>query len=1062
MPEFRRFATSRLTVLACSLLAADIPSARAADPVRANAVVSLTFDEPNANPASAAVTVAGNSQPFSAALVNGPIRVVSPFWNQAGKSALRLDATKKQFVRLANVPYLDRPDAATLSFFFLSLHQSADGNAHGIVGKRSDGARGTNYGINYVPDKDTFQVYVNDGRGFHIANYSARQAVGSRRLVHLTATLEVGDAPAPDVDTNRDDVLVRLFVNGEPAAPKSVTGGDISGTDVWLTHLNVAGLLNDAPLTLGSSTPEIEYTSGVIDEFLLFARALSPAESQRLFLEMAGSNASQLAWQELAYKSAPPLPAIESVSQLGIQIGQKTRLSIEGTSLAGEPRVDLPIAGLKQSIAKGSTDRHLIVDLTLPADVPPGIYPLSVCTAGGISKAVGIAVDGLPQLLVGDSAPDRPANLPAAFSGLIAGAGQSRIYFNGKAGARVVAEVEARRIGSGLEPVLELKNAAGNGLAIEWGKAYLRGDARTEVTLPADGTYYLELHDLSYNAPADSPFRVLLGDFRAVDQYFPAVLARGSEGAVEPVGTGIPPGTLIAANLKGDPTGVAKYLVVPRELHASGPMPAIRISDGAEILQVSQPANQLQTVDARFADKRNVPVAVNGRLSQPGEVDRYLLAVMPGQTLALNVEGRSLNSPVEGEISILSHPDGKVLATDGGKPGAAAQGFQYQVPADVSAIEVAVRDLLGRGGRHFVYRLRIAPAGQPNFNLALLDSRINVPEKGRAVAELRVDRAGYAGPINLHVEGDEHLSIEPKQLPAEGASRKVLVTFTSNGDKPVIGVQRLRVVGESVGINPPVRHIAIIDAPNQAQLAGFLDSLPAAARGSVPAKIEMAAMPKFVLKGVDTEWPLTAAATAGDVGAWLRLSLVSTESPRKSEPNTRRRRNKPPLVAAPDQAISTSARKGSVKISVPVDMAEPMIDVAIKADVVPHPYSNRVIATTYSAPFRLLVQDPVGLNIDAASLNLVSATSGKIRGKLKRHPAYKQPVILAIAGLPAGYAASPATIAADKTDFEIPVTVPTEPAARAVPNVAISVTLPDGKVSLRQPLDLRVAPPGKK
>jgi hypothetical protein len=1063
MPLIRSIALSSCFAMLLGGQFAGAPAIRAADPVRANAMVSVTFDEPGGN---AAVTVAGYAKPFSAAIVNSGIRVASPFWNQTGKTALRLDAGKKQYVQLTDIPYLDRPDAVTLSFFFLSLHSASDQIPHGILGKRSSDARGTNYGINYVPATDTFQLYVNDGRGFRIASYSAGSVIGSRRLAHLTATFEVGDAPAPDMDNDRDDVLVRLFVNGEQVAPKSIAGGDISGGDAWFTNLNIPGLLNDAPLTLGSSTPEIEHTSGVIDEFLLFTRALSPADAHRLFLELAGPNGPALAKRELDERRMAAPPTIDSVSQFGLQIGRTTRLSIRGSGLAGNPRIDLPIHAIKQTVLPRSNARRLVVDLSVPADVPPGIYPLSVVTKAGISKATGIAVDGLPQLLVGDSAPDRPATLPAAFSGLLSGAAQGRIYFNGKAGARVVAEVEARRIGSGLEPVLELKSAAGSTLAIEWGKTFLRGDARVETTLPQDGAYYLELHDLSYNAPGESPYRLLLGDFRAVDSFFPPVVARGTELNVEPVGTGIPPGTLIAANLKGDPLGLAKLLMVPPELHASGPLPPIRISDGVEVLEVAQPGSQLQTVDARFADKRHASIAVSGRLSKPGEIDRYLLAVAPGQSLSLSVEGRSLNSPVEGEISILSHPDGKVLTTDGGMPGAAANGIQFQVPADQSAVEIAIRDLLGRGGPQFVYRVRITPAGQPNFTLALLDSQFNIPHNGRAVARMRVDRTSYAGPINLKIEGNDQISIAPKQLGAEGGSRTVLVTFASMNGKSPAEARRLRIVGESVGLNPPIRRIVVVEVPNQAQLAGFSDQVPTAPRGEAPARIDASSVPKFLLKGVDAEWPLTMKESKDEPGSWLRLSLVSTETARPRDPNDngnrRRRRNKPLVAAAADQALAAANAGGTLKVSVPLDVVDPAIDFVVKADIVPHPYSDRVLATTYSQPFRMLVQDPVALDLDGASMNLVVGAPGKIRGKLVRHPEFKQPLNVAISGLPAGYSTRPVSVAGDKSDFEIPVTVANETAARVLPNVSIVVTLADGKVPITRPIELKVAPPKKK
>jgi len=52
-----------------------------------------------------------------------------------------------------------------------------------------------------IPAADVFQVYRDDGaRGFHIANYSARQGYGVRRLVHLTALSEVGRRSGPDAE----------------------------------------------------------------------------------------------------------------------------------------------------------------------------------------------------------------------------------------------------------------------------------------------------------------------------------------------------------------------------------------------------------------------------------------------------------------------------------------------------------------------------------------------------------------------------------------------------------------------------------------------------------------------------------------------------------------------------------------------------------------------------------------------------------------------------------------------------------------------------------------------
>jgi hypothetical protein len=106
----------------------------------------------------------------------------------------------------------------------------------------------------------------------------------------------------------------------------------------------------------------------------------------------------------------------------------------------------------------------------------------------------------------------------------------------------------------------------------------------------------------------------------------------------------------------------------------------------------------------------------------------------------------------------------------------------------------------------------------------------------------------------------------------------------------------------------------------------------------------------------------------------------------------------------------------------------------------------------------MLVQDPLGLQLDAASLSLVGGKPGKIRGKLIRHPGFKQSVNVAIAGLPAGYSAAAIAVAGDKTDFEMPITVAKESTARTIPNVTVNVSLTDGKVPLTQPVELKVAP----
>src|SRR5262249_28794416 len=149
-------------------------------------------------------------------LVNRAIRVKSPFWGQSGKQAIVLDAGAKQCVQIADSPDVDRADAVSFSLFFVDLHPAADVAFHGVVGKRDDTKQITNYGINYSHNGDTFQLYLNDGTGFKSAVYSLNAAIGRRRPAFITAVMLVGDAPAPDADEDKDDVLLRFYANGQP------------------------------------------------------------------------------------------------------------------------------------------------------------------------------------------------------------------------------------------------------------------------------------------------------------------------------------------------------------------------------------------------------------------------------------------------------------------------------------------------------------------------------------------------------------------------------------------------------------------------------------------------------------------------------------------------------------------------------------------------------------------------------------------------------------------------------------------------------------------------------
>src|SRR5207248_11252993 len=147
-------------------------------------------------------------------------------------------------------------------------------------------------------------------------------------------------------------------------------------------------------------------------------------------------------------------PSIQSVSLSGLQTGGTTTLAVTGSDLLPSPRVLLPIPVAAQAVKPGATAHRVEFDLTLARQVSPGFYLLRVANQSGVSNALVVGVDDLPQLPFAAEL----AKLPVALHGTLSGSATLTTSFAGTKGQRVAAEVEAHRLGSAIDPLLELRD----------------------------------------------------------------------------------------------------------------------------------------------------------------------------------------------------------------------------------------------------------------------------------------------------------------------------------------------------------------------------------------------------------------------------------------------------------------------------------------------------------------------------------------------------------------------------------------------------------------------------
>ncbi|MFI4875818.1 MAG: hypothetical protein ACIALR_10790, partial [Blastopirellula sp. JB062] len=109
-------------------------------------------------------------------------------------------------------------------------------------------------------------------------------------------------------------------------------------------------------------------------------------------------------------------PQLNRISPRGLQIGGVTRVTISGANLTPHPQLLLPPGGSAVLVGEAKPDQAAF-DVTLPAEVSPGIYPLRIGTAAGLSHPLKIGVDDLPQTTLADQI----EQLPIAISGHLTG-----------------------------------------------------------------------------------------------------------------------------------------------------------------------------------------------------------------------------------------------------------------------------------------------------------------------------------------------------------------------------------------------------------------------------------------------------------------------------------------------------------------------------------------------------------------------------------------------------------------------------------------------------------------
>lgn len=629
-------------------------------------------------------------------------------------------------------------------------------------------------------------------------------------------------------------------------------------------------------------------------------------------------------------------PQLQPLGGQALQIGATTVLTLTGADLLPAPRLILSVPVAKQELQPGPSPSQIRVAITLAADVPPGSYALRVATPNGISNAVLVGVDDLIPQPFGQPV----QRLPAAVTSTLGGSDTARITFTGKKGQRIVVEIDARRLGSALDPVLELFTADRRQIAWAMGSPLLGGDARLEAALSADGSYTVDVHDVLYQGAAPGFFRLKVGELRYADLALPLGVQRKAGGKVELIGnlTGVGSEPVSATT-----DAVFVPAPLPRLTGLTGPAPALVAGDDPEVLQGPQPAGKLQEVTA--------PAAINGRLATAGAEDRYKLLVKAGERLRFDVWARRLGSPLDGVLTI-TNESGAGLASSDDRPDTIDPGLDFTVPAGVKAVIVGIRDEQGRGGPSFVYRIAVTPLARPDVGLTVLEDRALVPQGGVALLRVQVQRNGFSGPIRLSVPGlPTGITLSAPEIPA-GATEALLSLAAPPSQAPAQLVAKVVGTATDAGGTSYSRTALQPTASFSRETPWLRAELGLAVTPAGPFSITWDGGDDKLTLGTVVQLPLRVTRSAGATGP-VRLVLVTSQivpKTREGKEDTNRalRLEGTPTVPAGQSTFGLPVRvPGDLPANIPYDLA-------VRAELL-SPDGKTVVATAVSPSRRVSV-----------------------------------------------------------------------------------------------------------
>ncbi|MCH7988461.1 MAG: hypothetical protein IID46_04830, partial [Planctomycetes bacterium] len=309
---------------------------------------------------------------------------------------------------------------------------------------------------------------------------------------------------------------------------------------------------------------------------------------------------------------------------------------------------------------------------------------------------------------------------------------------------------------SRMQAALELYNSTGKRLSFS--RQQIRREPLLDVTLPADGEYFVKVYDFLYRGGADYFYRLSLGTGPYIDFVMPPAGIPGSTGKFTLYGRNLPGGQPAGISVDGRPLEKLEVTITlpkdssslklgenlaPYESTLEGMTYTLKTPAGISnpvLIQFASAAVQLEKEPndvAAQSQSVTIPVEFAGQFQKRGDIDNLIFQAKAKEVYTIEVfsqRGGSLADPYLTLEQITKNSKGeesvkRIATLDDNGTNLGPNVFdtlsddpvyRFQVPAD-GTYRIAIRDRYfeSRGDPRLVYRLSIRKE-LPDFRLVAL------------------------------------------------------------------------------------------------------------------------------------------------------------------------------------------------------------------------------------------------------------------------------------------------------------------------------------------------------